>query len=77
VIIGEPKRPHSHPSQRQVASLKTPCNGHTGLIGTAGSENIGQVEPKNEQIFGFLWKKPLLCEVELHKTIYYERKTDL
>ena len=37
----------------------------------------GKWKPKNEQIFGFLWKKPLLCEVELHKIIYYERKTDL
>ena len=53
MIIGEPKRPHSHPSQRQVASLKTPCNGHAGLIGTAGSENMGRWKPKNEQIFGF------------------------
>ena len=37
----------------------------------------GKWKQKNEQLFGFLWKKPLLCEVELHKTIYYERKTDL
>ena len=34
----EPKRPHSHPSQRQVASLKAPCNGHARcLLNSAGA----------------------------------------
>ena len=32
VITASRKALKTHPSQRQVASLKTPCNGHTGCL---------------------------------------------
>lgn len=32
VITASRKALKTHPSQRQVASLKTPCNGHAGLL---------------------------------------------
>ena len=32
VITASRKALKTHPSQRQVAALKTPCNGHAGLL---------------------------------------------